>query len=197
MNTTNNIDKYTLDKYILDIINKTAKNLAPFFTFSYYDVEDIEQEIRILCLKILNNYEEEKSDLYTFLFMNARNAMIDLRRSKLSRTILKPDDNCSVEEYKKYQKKITHNNKKKSVAEPQLLSEELLADNLSVEYDLAGDMDKKYIFSVIDREVPTKLRREYLIYLEGGKLSYYDKLLVLRTIREIAEKYGFDKWGND
>ena len=180
-----------IDNKELEIINKTAKNLAPFFTFSYYDIEDIEQEIRILCLKILKNYDEEKSDLYTFLFMNARNFMIDLRRSKLSRTIPKPDDNCSDKENIKYNKKKNHNNKKRSVAEPQLLSEKIVAENLFVEYDLAGDLDNKYMFSVIDREVPAKLRREYLIYLDGGKLSYYDKLLVIQAIRNIAKKHGF------
>jgi hypothetical protein len=177
------------------IINKTARNLAPFFVFSYYDKEDIEQEIRITCLKVLPDYDETKSDLYTFLFMNARNALMDMRRLKLSRTVIPcrfdSEGKCIEHENEEgcrlYRRRNHDNGRKRSIAEPQSLSDE----QLSITYDLGASLDNQYIFAIIDKEIPAKIRRDYLIYLEGGTLAYYNKLVVLQHIRAIAKKHGF------
>ena len=182
----------------LKIINKTAKSLAPFFVFSYYDKEDIEQEIRLLCIQILDNYDETKSDLYTYLFMAARHSIINMQRTKLSRTIAY----CNTCEYNKegectkhtdraecrqYNIRVKNNIKKWNLANPSVLDDE----NFSFECDYGAELDGRVIYNVVDSEIPAKLRRDYLTYLDGGYLPYYNKKLVVTKIREIAVNHKF------
>jgi DNA-directed RNA polymerase specialized sigma24 family protein len=188
----------------LSTINKVAKNLSPFFAFGYYDVEDIEQEIRLICLQVLEGFDgSKKADgLYCYLFAHARNMLIDLRRLKLGRTI-SPCKSCvyddggkctkhdDITECQRYRTKLDNNNKKKSVINPQPLDPE----QVPVLYDLASLLDNAYIFAEIDKEIPNNLRRDYLRFLDGIRLPHYNRKQVLVAIREIAARKGFIKDG--
>lgn len=184
----------------LDTINKVAKNLSPFFAFGYYDVEDIEQEIRLICLQTLEGFDRSKKidGLYCYLFVHARNMLIDLRRLKLGRTI-SPCKSCvyneggvctkheNITECERYKTKVENNNKKKAIINPQPLDPE----QVPISYDLAEVLDNSYIFAEIDREIPNNLRRDYLRFLDGVTLPHYNRRQVLQAIREIAASKGF------
>lgn len=184
----------------LDTINKVAKNLSPFFAFGYYDIEDIEQEIRLICLQVLENFDgSKKADgLYCYLFAHARNMLIDLRRLKLGRTI-SPCKSCvhnnegvctkhdDITECQRYKTKVENNNKKKAIINPQPLDPE----QVPILYDLATTIDNAYIFCEIDKEIPHNLRRDYLRFLDGVRLPHYNRKQVLVAIREIAARKGF------
>jgi len=80
MKTINKTEKLLLDNNVMEIIESIINMIAPSFTFSYYDVDDIKQEARIFALEALKRFDPEKGELRTFLLTHIKNRLINLRR---------------------------------------------------------------------------------------------------------------------
>lgn len=71
---------------VLAIIEKVVSQLAPSFTFGYYEVDDIKQEGRIFAIELLEKetYDPERQ-LENYVFTHVRNRMCNLKRNKFFR----------------------------------------------------------------------------------------------------------------
>lgn len=181
----------------LKIINRVARTLSPIFTFSYYDREDIEQEVRLMCIQFIDkNGKIEEISLYNLLFTHCRNGLIDIRRAKSSKTV-NPclyckhnkggicDKHKGLIDCKKYQRLLLNNRKKHDLSNVYDTSDEPFEV-----VDLGAELDKKTIWEEIDRAIPPDLRHDYIRYLDGISLPYYNKQIILKTIRNIAVEKG-------
>lgn len=182
----------------LKIINRVAKNLSPIFAFSYYDKEDIAQEVRLLCLQIIEDFDSSKGGLYTYLFIYCRNYLLDIRRSKYKKTI-HPCTICefyegkctkhnNTEECAKYWRDLKINMKKRDLA-----TVHPIFDKVYYEVDFATMFDNKEVCEEIDRAIPANMRHNYIKFLEGISINNYDRVRVIETIQRIAKEKGFIK----
>ena len=193
MKTINKTEKLLLDNNVMEIIESIINMIAPSFIFSYYDVDDIKQEARIFALEALKRFDPEKGELRTFLLTHIKNRLINLRRDKLFR--LTPpcflckhyDEGCNLFDNEDDCKTLRTWKKKKDVAQPVSYDVDNLNNNDKSVHD---QLDFKHLLKMIDEELPIKLRRYYLIYLDGGKIDHYYKNLLLNEIKEIAIRSG-------
>lgn len=180
---------------VLDIIERIVNNLAPYFTFSCYDIDDIKQEGRIFALEALSKFNKDRGELYSFLLVHVRNRLINLKRNKLYK-LTPPCQTC------KYRGDNGDCNLHNSMDECKILNLWLrkkdVKQPISYEVDSLDNDDRSIIdqvelnnlIKIIDEELPIKLRRYYLIYLDGGKIDSYYKNQLLNEIKEIAKRRG-------
>lgn len=73
---------------LLTIIDTISDFYAPLYTFAYYEVDDIKQEIAIMCLEAYPKYNAAyNTSLLTFLSRHVRNRLLNLRRDKFTRPL--------------------------------------------------------------------------------------------------------------
>src|SRR5688500_8695747 len=90
------------EQQAIQTINEVASSLSPRFVFGYYDVDDIEQHVRMELLKVIHKYDSNKgASLKTFLYNHARNRLLTLRRDKYMRTAPKNLTEAQLEEWHK------------------------------------------------------------------------------------------------
>jgi DNA-directed RNA polymerase specialized sigma24 family protein len=164
------------EEQALQAINDVASSLSPRFVFGYYDVDDIEQHVRMELLKIIHRYDNTKgASLKTFLYNHARNRLLTLRRDKYMRPAPKDLSEDELEEW----------NKKHSVKKN-------LIDSLSGEMDdqplnsESESLDSKELKKVIDRRLPVEFRGDYQRFMDGVKLPKQRKLKLIEVLREIV-----------
>lgn len=180
----------------LKTINRVAKVLSPLFTFSYYDKDDIEQETKLFCLQILDKFNPSKGSLYTFLFISCRTYLMNIRRQQYTKNC-HPCDKCEYNnmgctkysnqlECEKCRKTILNNERKYDLANvyPTL-------DNISYNIDFEKLIDDAELYNTIDKNIPANIRHNYKKFLDGVSLSYYDKKIVVDTIKQIAIEKGY------
>jgi len=71
----------------MDIIDRIVKMLGKKYKFGYYDLEDMMQEGRMLALKAIETYDEERP-LENFLSVYIKNRFINLKRDKYFRATI-------------------------------------------------------------------------------------------------------------
>jgi DNA-directed RNA polymerase specialized sigma24 family protein len=181
----------------LEITNNVADMLATYFTFGYYEIDDIKQEIKLMCLDALSRFDETKgASLRTFLIVHAKNRLITLKRDKLCR-IYPPCYSCkdwNNESCQRYdlQTQCIHYVKWNRVTTDKhnlFALSELSENDISYETDILEDIHKQNLFAYIDENIPAKYRADYLSYIENGKMTTYAKKRIKQIIKELAEDY--------
>lgn len=173
------------EQQAIQTINEVASSLSPRYVFGYFDVDDIEQHVRMELLKIIHKYDSTKgASLKTFLYNHARNRLLTLRRDKYMRTAPKNLSNEQLEEW----------NKKHSVKRNLIdaISGDLDEQPLTSIYE---EFDLKEMRKTIDRLLPVELRGDYQRLLDGVRLPKHRKVKVLNSLKEILHEYLGEKEG--
>lgn len=156
------IPKNMSETEVLSAIDAIVNRIAHKYTFYGYEVEDIKQEAFIICLDALKRYDE-KRPLENFLSVNLSNRLKNFIR-----------DNHFVK----------NNDHKKKVKQPFSLStENLINENFDIEDYIAN----KEIFDIIDSEMPSNLREDYLKILNDVPVPKIRKEKIFEAIRGIIK----------
>ena len=197
------IPKGYTESQILDIIEDIGSYFAPFFSFGYYDKNDIKQEVAIFCMEALPRFNTKKhTSVKTYLVNHVRNRLLNLRRDKLIRyqtpcpdcpkwlkrkkMCRKYRDELSVEECPRIIKWRKYNESKKS-----------LMKNVDISNDVQRDADdflqdkpiRDEIIAIINNNLPIDLRVDYRKFVDGARLSPRKKATVIAALKQIISQH--------
>lgn len=155
---------------ILKIIEKVANNLASKYKIAYYDVDDIKQEIFIWSLDALQKYDGERGPIENFLMTNARNKCMLLKRS-FDRNDLKETTKATT---------LLARENKRNLLNP-IDIDEVDATNESALIKHDNPVEEEDMIHYVDARIPLDMRKDYLKYKSGVKLSLC-KVVVLKEM---------------
>ncbi len=138
----------------LKIIEKVANNLAARYRIAYYDAEDIKQEIYIWSLEALEKYDG-RGPLENFLMVNARNRCLLLKRS-FGRDDLKETQSA---------KALLARQSQANLLNPTNIEE------VDVRQEPEESSQTEIQLALIEELMPRALRRDYIKYKNGEKIS--------------------------
>ena len=157
-----------LDKdYVISVITKVAQKLAPKYVFASYDVEDIEQEAFIIALDALERYDSGKP-LENFLYTHVNNRLKNFKRDNYYRQ--------------------AHGSAQKIQARKKNLLEPIDIDclySISTKDSTVTDAHIREITELIDKKLPSELRRDYLKLRNNSPLPKSRKANVIKVIEDI------------
>ena len=148
-------------------ILKVAKKLAPKYVFASYSVEDIEQEAFIIALEALGRYDTDKP-LENFLYTHVNNRLKNFKRDNYYR-----QDHGTAQRIQ---------GRKKNLLEPVDID---CLYSVSTEDHVVTDAHIREITELIDKKLPSHLRRDYLKLRNNSPLPKSRKANVIRVIEEI------------
>lgn len=155
------IPKNMTKEETLEKIDLVVNRISPKYTFSYYDVDDIKQEAYIICIEALDRYDE-KRPLENFLSVNLSNRLKNLIR-----------DNYYV----------SGEEEKKRVMKPT----SIISDNSIIEEnDISDSLNVKMIKELIENELPSYYRADYLKLINNVYIPKKRKEDLLNIIRGIV-----------
>lgn len=155
--------------HIVDVITKIAKRLAPKYVFSGYEVEDIEQEAFLIGVKGLEKYDPSRP-LENFMYTHINNRLKTFKR-----------DNYYRMDYGSPAQKIQ--DRKKCLLEPVSLDAIYLIFQPD---ETINDAYIKETLELIDRKLPSHLRRDYLKLQANAPLPKNRKAQIIEIIERIV-----------
>jgi len=191
-----------VDDQTMAVINKVAKRLAKKFTFGYYDVEDIEQQARLIGLEGLASYDN-KRPLENYLQVHIKNRLCNFKRDNFFR-LYGPCEKCQyfdnqctfyddINECTSYANWKDANVAKLNLLYPIEFScvDDHNESNMQDYIDLENLMDQNELKILLNKCIPVEYRHYYLRLLYGCKISLSYKNLVISLINNIlGENYG-------
>jgi DNA-directed RNA polymerase specialized sigma24 family protein len=156
------------EQEVIATIQKIAKRLAPKYVFAGYEVEDIEQEAFLIGFAGLKSYDPTRP-LENFMYTHINNRLKTFKR-----------DNYYRMDYGTEAEKIQH--QKRDLLEP------VSIDNVYTMHtapDVNNDAYVKEILELIDRKLPTHLRRDYLRLQSNSPLPKGRKANIINIIEQI------------
>jgi DNA-directed RNA polymerase specialized sigma24 family protein len=198
------LTNYT-EQEILAIIDGLLDILAHRYKFSYYALEDIKQEGRIIAITGLEGYDESRP-LQNFLYRHLKNRLSNFVRDnyvrnespcKLCRrkTQGKTEhaDGQFCEKHLAWRKRM---NRKLGVHNPKALytisdAEQLFSGEPIQQKDLADERDR--LIDLISDEIPVGVRTTFLKMLEGLPVKHADREALLIEIRAALERKGIQE----
>ena len=193
------------EQQVIQTIDNIANRLAAKFKFGYHEIDDMKQQARLFAWEGLKNYDGIRP-LENFLWTHVRNRLYNFKRNNFGR----PDKPCDVcpffsndfENSRGYGCKAYDNHEECSLYMGWLnrnSSKRNIMNAARLELDLHGgdriedSIDRKYIFSLIDEELPTRYREDWLRLINNSKLSKARKDVILEIIFKILKENGIDK----
>lgn len=163
----------------LKTIERIAKRLAPRFRFGYHETEDIYQQAVIFGIEALASYDS-KRPLENYLAVVVANKLKSFKR-----------DN-----YIRLDATSKHCEAKKNLMEPIPIDnvDDEMENSMRVHENVASGASRREILAIIDNNIPSELRSDYLKLKHGMKIVKSRKKLIEAAIIEIVEKYG---WQNE
>ncbi len=189
---------------ILDTIDKVAKCLAARFKFGYHEIQDIEQQARLIAWEGINKYDGVRP-LENYLWVHVRNRLFNFKRDNFFRPygpcekcpsykskclIHEEETNCEL--YQKWQAK---NISKLNLIYPIEFScvddhnEQNMQDKVLTENSVLGNE----LRTILNRHITVGYRHDYLRLLYGYRVSQQTKIVILSLIRDILQKHYFEK----
>jgi DNA-directed RNA polymerase specialized sigma24 family protein len=153
--------KKVLSKEHLEIIQKVARKLAT--SFSYYEKEDVEQEVVIFCMELMPKWDKDRP-LENFLTVAARTRLYTLIREKYYRTS-DPEHLASA--------------KKNAQNFVELF--DLFEDDFCFRLDSIEELD-----NVLD-SLPPQVRADFLRLAQGVKVPTTRRQKVFELVKEYGE----------
>jgi hypothetical protein len=179
------------------IVEYLVKVKSDKYKFDYYDTDDIGQEIRIICLKVLGHFDFEKvkEDKWVNFFGRCvDNALKNLKRDKYIRfastcskdcLLLHENDDDMSKVCKKWVNHQANNEKKKKIKHP--VSLEIVGDVMYNYFEnsiMADDIKRYLIDNIEDNLRPTLVQ---LINGSRTKLSKKKIEKVQTSVKELLE----------
>ena len=167
---------HTYDE-VMDTMKRVIDRIAPKYVFYGYPINDIKQESYIICIEALERYDENRP-LENFLSVNLSNRLKNFIRDNFF--IVSGED-------------IKNEAKIKVLQPAQLDYEYNLVDN-SEKYSIDDEkIDASELSNLIDRELPSALRMDYLKLINNIYISKFSKDQIMETIDEILLENGYEK----
>lgn len=165
----------------LETVQKIADKLATKYKFGVYDEDDIRQEIFIIALNSLKNFDPEKASFENFLFVHVNNRL---------KTLIRDNHYTNNKNWIEDRKKNILNTV--NIDNIDENSEEGCHLNINE----AECLDKKIVFELIDKHLPAHLRADYLRLLHGNSIPTARKEKVMTAISSILKEngYGEENW---
>lgn len=88
----------------LQTIQKVIDRIAPKYTFSIYSLDDIKQESFIICMEVMDKYDESRP-LENFISKHLSNRLKTLKRDKFFRK--KPAHQINIDIYQEFGDKLS------------------------------------------------------------------------------------------
>lgn len=170
---------------VLKVIQKVSKKIANKYTFGFYEPEDIEQDAFIIAIEALEHYDPSRP-LENFLCVYISNRLKNTKRNKYHRIDYKcsscdsTDSNCKV-----CQKYHRRNNAKKSLMEPLDINQVRGIIDKSLSYYTRNDMEVKEILEIIDANLESRYREDYLKMRSGVQITGFRRRVIIKKINEI------------
>lgn len=170
---------------VLKVIQKVSKRVARKFTFGFHDQEDIEQDIYIIAIEALEYYDPSRP-LENYLTVYVSNKLKNEKRNKYHRidyvcsSCNNEDGMCSV-----CQKYHRRNNAKKSLMEPLDINQVRGIFEKSVSYYTENETEIKEILALIDANLESSYREDYLKMRSGVKISNFRRRTIIKRVNEI------------
>lgn len=200
------IPKNHTEKETLDIIVDVANKFKYKFRFGYHNEEDIAQVAIMFGIEGLENYDGLRP-LPNFICTHIRNRLINYKRDNYLRhekpcttcpfKAFLPPDGCS--KYKDlmfcslYSGWVERNIKKRNITYT-IDFDQIKHDERNMKYDCepVDNINKKEIMDLIDTELPVRLRKYYLMMLNGDNIPKKYKEQIKKAVLEIAERNNFE-----
>ena len=190
---------------MVQIINNIANRLASKFKFGYHELEDMRQQARLFAWEGLENYDGIRP-LENFLWTHVRNRLYNFKRNNFGRPD-KPCDACPIfdrhftnsmgygckaydnhEECDLYTGWLTRNTSKKNIMNTAQLDQDIKAKD-----HMEDIMDKKYIYNLIDKEIPVQHREDWIRLTNNLKLPKIRKQAIVEIVLTILKENNIDK----
>lgn len=159
----------------LKVIEKVCNKLASKIIFGYNSKDDIRQEVAIICLEGLNEFDSTRGTLYQFLLIFSKRRLLNLKRKTYER-IYTECTHCDDNSCKLCFKRENREDNKKA------LFNSATDGYIPVTID---DHMSKEMMDRIDKELPADLRPIYLKLLAGHTVTQSRKQDLRRYIEEI------------
>jgi len=147
-----------------EIIEIVINRIAPKYTFSGYDIEDIKQESFIICAEALKRYDN-KRPLENFLSVNLSNRLKNFVRDNFGHS--------------------------KDVEKKKLHSPASITNNITNSYhyyDFDDEyLDVKNMMDKIEEKLPPQLREDYLKFINNVYLNKNKRETLIKIIKEITD----------
>lgn len=161
---------YTEEK-VIDLIIKICDRSAHKYVFYGFTADDIKQEGFIICLEALKRYIPGHP-LENFLAVNLANRLKNFVR----------DNHITA----------NTNEEKVKVHQPaQLNNANSIQNWFEVQSIFLDDIDKKEILSIIDNNLPARMRLDYLKMSNNVYVPKNRSNEILEQIQNILEDYGY------
>lgn len=186
------------EEEVLSVIEKVVGKISAKYKFGIYDLDDIRQEARILCMTALAQYDGERP-LENFLSIHVRNRLITLRRDKHVRYV-PPCKSCPLynkalpskcEEYgsrsecdlfKKFEEKLECREKFINPIDIHVVEGQ-------IEGDVEGGHWRGELLGMIKEHLPAQYINDFHRFLEGAKLGQSRQAALLGAIGAIIEEF--------
>ena len=193
------------EQQVIQTIDNIANRLAAKFKFGYHEIDDMKQQARLFAWEGLKNYDGVRP-LENFLWTHVRNRLYNFKRNNFGR----PDKPCDVcpffsndfENSRGYGCKAYDNQEECSLDIGWLnrnLSKRNIMNAAHLELDIHGGdriedaIDRKYIYNLIDEELPTRYREDWIRLSNDLKLPKTRKQAIVNIVLNILKENSFDK----
>jgi len=204
-NTPIDISSFTnlSEEEVVATIDKIAKRLAGRFKFGYHEIQDIEQQARLLAWEGMAKYDGIRP-LENYLWVHVRNRLFNFKRDNFFRPY-GPCEKCKL--YSK-NKCVEYDDKEKCELYQQWKAKNITKINLiyPIEFSCVDDQNENNMSddiltencvsnnelqSVLNRYMPVEYRHYYLRLIYGYHVAPQYKIPLLSLIQEILQKHYF------
>ncbi|MCW4042007.1 MAG: sigma-70 family RNA polymerase sigma factor [Candidatus Bathyarchaeota archaeon] len=161
------LPKNMTEEQFLGAFNSVVKKIAHKYTFTSYEIEDIEQEAFLIAVRALEDYDNSRS-LENFLYVHLSNRLKNFKRDNYYR--------YEVGDAQKIQ------NTKKNILEPIDIHELF---HVAAGSSIFEEAHIAEMLSIIDESLPANMRADYLKLKNKGKLTKASRNKVIKKIQEI------------
>ena len=154
---------------VIDQIAIVVDRIAPKYTFSGYEVDDIKQEAFIICVDALTRYDSSRP-LENFLSVHLSNRLKNFVR-----------DNFYVK---------NEDDKKKVLCPKQLSYEDYIPDNNN---NTDSKIDGRNIQKIIDKNLPADCRADYLKLVNDVYVPKKRREELILIIKNLLKEHGYEE----
>jgi hypothetical protein len=202
--TTNKLPHNISEEEFILAINNVTKKLGHKFKFGYHSFEDMKQQATIFALECLSRYDRSRP-LENFLWTHVRNRLFNYKRDNYQRPDkpclkcehhdphLKVSTNncakfCNKSDCELYRLWENRNNNKKNLMTPQYIEDNSV---FSENDNFISNIANKEIIDIIDQNIPTSERENYLKLKNGIKITRAELSKLQIVIMEIVKNHGY------
>lgn len=162
MKIPSNMSESQLMKSIETVVNR----IAPKYTFSGYEVDDIKQESFLICIDALERYDENRP-LENFLSVHLSNRLKNFVR-----------DNYYVSSTDEDKKKV-------------LTPKSINNDDIIKIYEEIDSLEVEELNKLVDKHLPSQYRSDYLKMLNNVYVNKIRREEILQNILNILKENGY------